>query len=239
MGGFATHKPIPTEGLEILLDIGNTRAYPGSGTAIKDISGNGYTATMSNGAGYNSNNLGTILFDGVDDKCTIPNDVSFNDFGTRMSISIWLSPRYTPNQYVGLIAKDDTTVGTGFGFFTLGGNIDNSQIRWGFYDYTAGANEEINFADGTLNNFNVWAHIVATWGNGELKLYKNGRLMNSKTGITATPTTNTYDLSVMGRNQSPTIREGAGLVGHVAIYKSILDQNGVSALYEAFKDRFS
>ena len=39
---------IVTDGLVLCLDAGNTKSYPGSGSSITDISGNGVTATASN-----------------------------------------------------------------------------------------------------------------------------------------------------------------------------------------------
>jgi len=43
------HSPrIVTDGLVLCLDAGNTKSYPGSGSSIVDISGNGVIATLSN-----------------------------------------------------------------------------------------------------------------------------------------------------------------------------------------------
>jgi len=238
MGGFATHRPIPTEGLEILLDIGNNRAYSGTGTTIDDISGNGWTATM-NGAFYDTTNHGTINCDGINDSITIPNDVSFNDFSTRVSVSCWFMPRFTTSTFVGLVSKDNTQAGGGgFGAFQLGSNSTNTNMRWGFKDSTNTTQHEISITTNALLNYNVWSHFVGTWGNGILKLYENGKLVATSSFISDTPYQNTEPIRIAGRNLN-NIYHFAGLMGHVAIYKSTLDQNGVTALYEAFKDRFS
>lgn len=72
-----SHSPsITTSGLVFCLDAGNPRSYPGSGTAWNDASGNGNNGTLVNGVGYNSANLGTLTFDGVDDYVSIPNNAS-------------------------------------------------------------------------------------------------------------------------------------------------------------------
>lgn len=63
------HSPsVVTSGLVLCLDAANSRSYPGSGTVWTDVSGNGNTGTLTNGPTYNSTNLGSIVFDGVDDK---------------------------------------------------------------------------------------------------------------------------------------------------------------------------
>ena len=65
MGAFSG-PDIVDNGLVLALDAGNSKSYPGSGTAWTDLSGNGRTGTL-NGAGYNPANGGSITFDGSDD----------------------------------------------------------------------------------------------------------------------------------------------------------------------------
>ena len=62
------HSPsIVTNGLVLCLDAANTKSYSGSGTTWTDLSGNGNTGTLVNGVGYNSGNLGSLVFDGSND----------------------------------------------------------------------------------------------------------------------------------------------------------------------------
>jgi hypothetical protein len=51
----------------LCLDAGNSRSYPGTGTAWSDISGLGNNGTLTNGPTYSSDNLGSIVFDGSND----------------------------------------------------------------------------------------------------------------------------------------------------------------------------
>jgi hypothetical protein len=57
-------------GLVLALDAGNTKSYPGSGTAWTDLTGNGNTGTLTNGPTYSSANGGSIAFDGTNDYIT-------------------------------------------------------------------------------------------------------------------------------------------------------------------------
>jgi hypothetical protein len=69
------HSPqISLNGLVLCLDAANPKSYPGSGTTWTDLSGNGNNGTLVNGVGYNSGNLGSLVFDGVNDLCrtTLP-----------------------------------------------------------------------------------------------------------------------------------------------------------------------
>jgi hypothetical protein len=69
-----SHSPsIITQNLVLCLDAANSKSYPGSGTTWTDLSGNGNNGTLVNGVGYNSGNLGSLVFDGVDDTVEITN----------------------------------------------------------------------------------------------------------------------------------------------------------------------
>ena len=68
-----SHSPsIITDGLVLCLDAANSKSYPGSGTTWTDLSGQGNNGTLVNGVGYNSGNLGSLSFDGVNDYISTP-----------------------------------------------------------------------------------------------------------------------------------------------------------------------
>jgi hypothetical protein len=71
---------IVTNGLVMCLDAGFTPSYPGVGTTIYDISGNGNHGTLYNGVGYSTNSGGVLTFDGSDDYVlsSTPNLTSTN-----------------------------------------------------------------------------------------------------------------------------------------------------------------
>jgi hypothetical protein len=84
-----------TEGLVLALDAANTKSYPGSGTVWGDLSGNGNNGTLVNGVEYNSENNGSLVFDGVDDYADFGNNSIFNSTlngSTNWSISYWVNP---------------------------------------------------------------------------------------------------------------------------------------------------
>jgi hypothetical protein len=56
-----------TNGLLLYWDAGNLDSYPGTGTTIYDLSGNGNNGNVVNGVGFNQTNGGVLTFDGVDD----------------------------------------------------------------------------------------------------------------------------------------------------------------------------
>jgi len=66
---------IPTSGLVLHWDAASTNSYPGSGTTIYDLSGNGNNGTLNNGVGFSTANRGVLTFDGTNDyvACSTPN----------------------------------------------------------------------------------------------------------------------------------------------------------------------
>ena len=54
-------------GLVLALDAADINSYPGTGTTIYDLSGNGNNGTLINGVGYSQTNAGVLTFDGIDD----------------------------------------------------------------------------------------------------------------------------------------------------------------------------
>ena len=58
---------IVKSGLVLYLDAGNQNSYPGTGTTWTDISRNNNNGTLTNGPTFNSENGGSIVFDGTND----------------------------------------------------------------------------------------------------------------------------------------------------------------------------
>jgi hypothetical protein len=65
--GITYNPRIVTDGLVLALDAGNPKSYPGSGTTWTDLSGRGNNGTLTLGPTYNSENGGSLTFDGTDD----------------------------------------------------------------------------------------------------------------------------------------------------------------------------
>ena len=79
---------IVTDGLVLALDAANPKSYPGSGTTWSDLSGNGNGGTLVNGPTFDSENNGSIQFDGVNDYSIIQN---YNeDSNLALSVFAWV-----------------------------------------------------------------------------------------------------------------------------------------------------
>jgi hypothetical protein len=88
-GRISYYGNIVKDGLVLDLDAAKRDSYPGTGTAWNDISGQGYTGTLTNGPTFNPDNGGSIVFDGVDDYVEF-GDVL--DLGTNsLTVNHWVN----------------------------------------------------------------------------------------------------------------------------------------------------
>jgi hypothetical protein len=91
-------------GLVLDLDAGNILSYPLTGTTWFDLSGNNNNATLINGASYNTDVGGNILFDGTNDYALVANSASLNNW-SALSIGVWFKFTTSNSSYLRLIEK--------------------------------------------------------------------------------------------------------------------------------------
>ena len=68
--GIARGPKIVTSGLLLALDAADKLSYPGSGTTWRNLASNNFNCTLTNGPTFSGANMGSIVFDGVDDGAT-------------------------------------------------------------------------------------------------------------------------------------------------------------------------
>ena len=108
------HSPrIVTDGLVLALDAGNTKSYPGSGTAWTDLTGLGNNGTLTDGPTYSSADGGSIVFDGSNDyvQCTGSLTVTAATFVT------WIKRNGNQGTYDGILFSRGTNI-TGMAYYT-------------------------------------------------------------------------------------------------------------------------
>jgi hypothetical protein len=99
------HSPkIVTDGLVLALDAGNTKSYPGTGTTWFDKSGRGNDGILVNGPTFSSANVGSIVFDGVDDYGSITTDLTSRQKwnsqwsnSDELTINTWINANWNGN----------------------------------------------------------------------------------------------------------------------------------------------
>ena len=214
--------PIISTGLNWYYDISNPTCYPGSGTSITDLSGNGNTGTLVNGTAYSSANSGTLVLDGINDYINIPHSTSLTKTNVG-ALFIWVKLTNTNTQQV-IISK---------------GNIPSDRSSYGMYLWGGNA-EYVEIANTTSENHisnittaGTWKQVGMVWNGTTLKKYVNG--------IEVASTTQTINVNDIGG----TMRIGASLAGYysnmsfgeVYLYDT-LTPTQITANFNATKSRY-
>ena len=213
---------IPRRNLSLFFDPANAKSYPGSGTTIFDLSGNGNNGAIG-GAPTFANNY--MTYDGTDDQITVTSNQDSLNFTGEQTIIIWMYHTFTSgrrNPY-------DQAYG-GYGTWTheSGNNINH------FYG-TAGANASPYSARGSATtNRSEWQMMAVTRSISTINWYRNGTLSNTAGnpyGKTGTTTANIrFGVGYAGR--------WIGNMGPMMLYNRAIDSDEMKQIYNAFKGRF-
>ena len=168
-----SHSPrIVTNGLQLCLDAGNTRSYPGSGTAWTDLVGSGNNGTLTNGPTFNSGNGGYIVFDAVNDYIT-------SSFSTTSGQAV---------TYEGWLYSTESTA-------TYRNFLDSNLVRPMIWWETAGKIEFDAAAFTTTSVYrNQWVHVSLSKpsGSSSASYYVNGQFQASGIAYTVPTVTPTW-----------------------------------------------
>ena len=223
-----------TDGLVLALDAGNSKSYPGSGTTWTDLSGNGNNGTLVNGVGYNSDNRGSLVFDGSNDY--VSKSSWTNPPTTVFSIGCWVKfSDNLNNRYVLSFGRDagGPFLG-GLALFAYGFNVVADQL---FFECGSAVGR---VSSGIVPSLNVWYHLTVTADGTNTRFYLNAELKNTSSqgggGIASNPTLSVG--SYVSSSGTPGVLFHSGNIAQVSIYNRALSAAEVSQNYEALKGRY-
>jgi hypothetical protein len=227
-GRIAYYGNTVTNGLVLSLDAAKRDSYPGSGTAWSDISGNGNNGTLTNGPTFNSDNGGSIVFDGTNDFVSTSGiSTSFTEF----AIETWIYvSQAQPNSYSSIVfSRGGGGVVTGLHFLgtDLGGNGYKLSYTYNGGGYTWTGAPSISQVG--------WTSVSLVFVGSSAIFYINGAYgaANSQ-GLS---TTNLAALNI-GRDSSTFSRYFKGNIGTVKIYNRALSAQEILQNYNAQKSRY-
>lgn len=149
------------QGLTLYLDATNPNCYPGSGTAIYDLSGYGNNGTLYNGVAFSSTYGGGLVFDGIDDYIVIPGNGTVN--ASKPTVELVMT---TSTNGGNIIAQGQYGSNWGFG---VGVKPTNIMARNNSGDATI-----------SVNNSGL-VHVVVVWDGSGNQYYKNGQYLGRTT----------------------------------------------------------
>lgn len=212
---------IATDGLVLALDAADRNSYISGSTTWRDLSSNAYTGTLTSGPTFSSDNGGAIIFDGVDDKCTISNTIP--------SLST-----FTIEFFLNTAVVDGTQ------------NIildQNTSLR---YEITTTNKFNIHLGNGNAWAFttdssntvvvaNRWYHTAWTWNGSSSIIYVNGISDASYSHSAASSGTGNI---ILGQYTFDNSYAWSGRIGSAKIYNRSLSASEVLQNYNAQKSRF-
>ena len=215
---------IVTNGLVLALDAADKNSYIGSGTTWKDLSGNGYTGTLTNGPTFSSANGGSIVFDGTNDYVS---GTTSGLVSSVISMDVWFNVN-SSKTYSALMGSNATEKYEML--IKSGGAIEVSLSTNNYMQYN------------NILSLNTWTNIVVTAVSGtQWKMYKNGVYLGSPTSSAGTwqvsgTSISNFDLGRI-RNDVATFAY-SGNISTAKIYNRELTASEVLQNYQATKSRF-
>jgi hypothetical protein len=236
------YEGIVTDGLVYNIDSSFVSSYPKNGTTWYDLSGNGNDGTLLNGPTYNTSNGGVIIFDGIDDKLNSPSS-SVYDFTYNNGFSLESFCYATSQSSSGMIPIIERYYWntTGYGGYVL--RLRQYSTNWPEFVVTGRPS-----GSGVLDTrvrattewvANTWYHLVGTKStDGTMKIYVNGVLEGTTTGVTSIPlpqTGVTLKIAARGDTNDQYSNQRFGVC---RIYNKELSASEVLQNYNAQKGRF-
>ena len=247
---------VPLAAVSLNLDAANTSSYPGSGTTWSDLSGNGYTATLTNGPTYSSSNSGSILFDGTDDYAALAHS-GLVDLGNEYTISAFIKLTNTSQTNAPIFSNMDVTPSTatrGVAFYWyktseygMGGNVLRLQQGapgwyWNVYasDNNSITDTNWHFVSLTVSNAQTNNPTVVFNIDG---INKTSTFWNqsSKANANYGSTTGSIRAGSIYTASSPSYSPAYGAlnIANLRVYKRALSNQEIAATFDALRSRFS
>jgi hypothetical protein len=139
------------------------------------VDNNGHVGTLVNGTSYSPTFGGNMVFDGINDYATFPNEPLLDSQTITMESWVYLNATI----YQAAFVFEKGFVNTQFSnFFYSDGN---------FYFRTKGlSTEDLSIPTGAYMTANAWYLITCTYGGGVKSIYINGLLVSQVIGLTGT-----------------------------------------------------
>lgn len=216
-----------TTNLQLLLDAGNPKSYPGTGTTWYDVSGNGRNFTWSS-ANFTSTGVSSYFnTNGV--TCTGPASNTFNiNNGTGYTIiTIFATNTFNSNSFFKFAGSDANTRGffmhPGWSNYTL------------YFDQggccTADQRLQVTYDLATISTFQVWAFRSRLYDRYQ---FKNGIVQGYTTTYSA-------DINLTSTAASVCNSEGTawdGKLAYFALYNTGLSNDTILKISNSLRGRF-
>jgi hypothetical protein len=189
----------------------------GSGTVVRDLSGNGNNGTISGATWAPGLFGGALSFNGANSWVTV-NDSSSLHLTNGMTLEAWVEPTAPAPGWTAVMIKERPGVGLAYGMYAADGT---GQPPAGYVD---SANTDYDGKGLAALPLNAWSFLTATYDGSNLDLYVNGNLVKVL-GVTGNIIASTGALRIGG--DAIWGEYFQGLIDNVRIYNRPLNQGEV------------
>jgi hypothetical protein len=241
--GFYRGANIVTDGLVLALDAANTKSYLGSGTTWSDLSGNAYNGTLTNGPTFNSDNGGSIVFDGTNDYIiTTANETPLINITSSITLESWIMSTALANSLHGdgINSKGLSSDNNSGVYETL--LVQSGSVNYPYFRMRIGSSTPVYTPRDIPLNLNQIYQFTSTYDGSIMRVYING--IESGTGLAQIGDiqTNTQQLTIGVRFNFRAGGNDAFFSGRIynnKIYNRALSASEVLQNYNAIKSRFN
>jgi hypothetical protein len=220
--------PLPiTTGSLFFYDPGNLNSYPGSGSVLYDLSGNGRNASINTGITWVSGSAAYFDLNGNDNNSITGTTLNLSPTSWSMWIAVYRNNR---QNYDGFMAEGTTDpISNGLYQFQISNNLD---LRY------HNGTQFIETGSGTLTT-GSWNFIGGSIGTQRTRhIYKSGSLSNVSEAIT--PATSSFNEAIFIGEDPITGQDRTmnGRIGPVIMFDRELTTGELSDLDNYFKTRY-
>ena len=230
---------IVTDGLIFCVDAANPKSYVSGSTTWYDISKNNNNGTLTNGPTFDSNNKGSILYDGSDDYVQV-DGFELLDNVNEFSINMWVKYGGIPTTSLSLLSKTKTGFATAFDLLYTN---DTTSLIFRKNTGTVWSNSSVLFSTIQFTNICLVQNPNEPTNPEKIKVYINGQLITNESGggsiaIPATPGL-PFFIGALKQGNDPFPRnEWSGNIANTSIYNKSLTIYEVRRNYNTIKSRF-
>ena len=228
---FAHSPKIVTDGLVYAYDAANPKSYPGTGTAVTDLTGTSTSSTIVNGAAYVTDNGGALDFDGSNDKINIA--YAAQPATSQITVIAWVYPDVDAT--TGGRTRGSAWGGPGGMYLGLWPNASaGSSAIHAAVQTTSG---RPSVATGTIYT-NQWSMLAMSYNGSSTTTYVNTSVVGSPQSQTGNISSGTaYNIGTYG-GLTDNNHNFPGKIAHATMYSRALTASELQQNYNALKGRF-
>jgi hypothetical protein len=221
---------IVTSGLVLNLDAGFTPSYPTTATTWYDVSSGGNNGTLTNGPTFNSDNSGSIVFDGVDDYVNLGDNSVFNFSGSvSFTCTVWANITSYGRPHTAIVTRSGNYPHYGWTF-----GINSTGYPWLLFSSNGTVYvETTSNIKLTTNRWYLFTFGVDNSTQKQFLIFDGTRFESTQTGLN--PDT-TLSLNLFRHIDPLTYTQGT--LSNIQFYNRALSASEVLQNYNAQKGRF-